>query len=101
MFSGHASRTEAFAAADPCVRFPAAGEQLRQLRLDFKVAPAEVTEIYDEQMTARELLQVNVHGKARAVVKKLPSVQQKGRLLLSRPLQISCHLRLGRVRPAT
>ncbi len=51
---------------------PRRAELLRQLRLDFKVVPAEVVEIHHEQMTARELSQVNAYRKARAVAKKLP-----------------------------
>ena len=47
-------------------------ELLRQLSLDFKVVPADVAEIHHEQMTARELSQVNAYRKARAVAKKFP-----------------------------
>ena len=47
-------------------------ELLRQLSLDFKVVPAGVKEIHQEQMTARELAQVNAYRKARAVAKRLP-----------------------------
>jgi septum formation protein len=51
---------------------PRREELLRQLSLDFKVVPAEVTEIHQEQLTARELSQVNAYRKARAVAKRLP-----------------------------
>ena len=47
-------------------------ELLRQLGLDFKVMPAEVVEIHNEQMTAHELSQVNAYRKARAAAKKSP-----------------------------
>ena len=47
-------------------------ELLRQLQVEFQVVPAEVAEIHHEQMTARELSQVNAYRKARAVAKKLP-----------------------------
>jgi len=47
-------------------------ELLRQLSLDFKVVPSHAPEIHHEQMTARELSQVNAYRKARAVAKKLP-----------------------------
>ncbi len=47
-------------------------ELLRQLSLDFKVVPAVVAEIHDEQMTARELSQVNAYRKACAVAKMFP-----------------------------
>jgi septum formation protein len=51
---------------------PRRAELLRQLSLDFKIVPAEVVEIHHEQMTARELSQVNAYRKARAVAKKFP-----------------------------
>ena len=47
-------------------------ELLRQLSLDFKVVPADVAESQHEQLTARELSQVNAYRKARAVAKKFP-----------------------------
>jgi septum formation protein len=47
-------------------------ELLRQLLLNFKVLPAQVAEVHHEQMTARELSQVNAYRKARAVAKKFP-----------------------------
>jgi septum formation protein len=45
---------------------------LRQLSLDFKIVPADVTEIHQEQLTARELAQVNAYRKARVVAKRCP-----------------------------
>jgi septum formation protein len=51
---------------------PRRKDLLRQLRLDFKVVPADVAEIHHEQMTARELSQVNAYRKARTVAKKFP-----------------------------
>jgi septum formation protein len=45
---------------------------LRQLGLAFKVVPADVAEVHHEQMTARELSQVNAYRKARAVAKRFP-----------------------------
>jgi septum formation protein len=47
-------------------------ELLRQLSLEFKVVPGDVAEIHHEQMTARELSQVNAYRKARAVAKRFP-----------------------------
>ena len=47
-------------------------ELLRQLSLEFKVVPGDVPEIHHEQLTARELAQVNAYRKARAVAKKFP-----------------------------
>jgi len=51
---------------------PRRAELLRQLRLDFKVVPGNVPEIHDDQLTARELSQVNAYRKARTVAKKFP-----------------------------
>ena len=47
-------------------------ELLRQLSLVFKVVPGNVPEICHDQLTARELSQVNAYRKARAVAKKFP-----------------------------
>jgi septum formation protein len=51
---------------------PRRAELLRQLCLEFKVVPANVAEIHHQQMTARELAQVNAYRKARAVAKRFP-----------------------------
>ena len=51
---------------------PRRAELLRQLSLEFNVVPAAVAEVHHEQMTARELSQVNAYRKARAVAKKFP-----------------------------
>jgi septum formation protein len=45
---------------------------LRQLGVDFKVVKSNISEIFQEQLTARELAQVNAYRKARAVAKKHP-----------------------------
>lgn len=45
---------------------------LRQLNLDFQVISGESTEIHHEQLTARELCQVNAYRKARSVAKRHP-----------------------------
>ena len=47
-------------------------ELLRQLSLEFQVVPGEVSELHHQQMTARELSQVNSYRKARAVAKRFP-----------------------------
>jgi septum formation protein len=47
-------------------------ELLRQVGVEFKVVPGDVAEIHQEQMTARELSQVNAYRKARAVAKRFP-----------------------------
>jgi septum formation protein len=51
---------------------PRRTELLRQLNVEFKVVPGDVAEIHHEQMTARELCQVNAYRKARAVAKRFP-----------------------------
>jgi septum formation protein len=53
-------------------------ELLRQLGLEFKVVPAEVDEIHREQLTGRELAQVNAYRKARVVAKKFPDALVMG-----------------------
>jgi septum formation protein len=47
-------------------------ELLRQLSLDFKVMPGDVPEIHHDQLTARELSQVNAYRKARCAAKRFP-----------------------------
>jgi len=51
---------------------PRRAELLRQLKLNFKIIPADATEIFDEQLSPHELCQLNAHRKARAVAKKIP-----------------------------
>ena len=51
---------------------PRRQELLRQLQVEFEVWPAEVEELYWEQLTARELSLLNAYRKARAVAKKYP-----------------------------
>lgn len=45
---------------------------LRQLNLQFEVVPGDVPEVFDEQLSPRELCQLNAHRKARAVARKIP-----------------------------
>jgi septum formation protein len=47
-------------------------ELLRQLDVAFQVVPSDAEELHHEQLTARELSQINAHRKARAVAKKFP-----------------------------
>ena len=47
-------------------------ELLRQLGVDFKAVAAGVSEIEHEELSARELAQINAYRKARAVAKKHP-----------------------------
>src|SRR5471032_2294462 len=51
---------------------PRRAELLRQLKLKFQVLPSDATEIFDEQLSPRELCQINAHRKARTVAKKNP-----------------------------
>lgn len=47
-------------------------ELLRQLGVEFRAVPAEISEIEHEELSARELAQINAYRKARAVAKKHP-----------------------------
>jgi septum formation protein len=51
---------------------PRRAELLRQLKLDFEIVPSDATEISDQQLSPRELCQLNAHRKARAIAKKIP-----------------------------
>jgi len=51
---------------------PRRAELLRQLEREFTVVPGNATEVFDEQLSPRELCQLNAHRKARAVAKKIP-----------------------------
>ncbi len=51
---------------------PRRAELLRQLGLDFKVMVSTASEIHHEQLTAREIAQINAYRKARTVAKKYP-----------------------------
>ena len=51
---------------------PRRSDLLRQLGLAFTVMPSTVPELHTDQLTARELAQINAYRKARAVAKKHP-----------------------------
>jgi septum formation protein len=51
---------------------PRRAELLRQLKLNFKIVPSDATEIFDEQLSPRELCQINAYRKAHVVAKKIP-----------------------------
>ncbi len=51
---------------------PRRAELLRQLNLEFQVVPSDAMEIFDDQLSPRELCQLNAHRKARAIAKKIP-----------------------------
>src|SRR6185437_2058749 len=51
---------------------PRRAELLRETGLKFRVVPSDASETRNEQLTARELCQLNAYRKARAVAKKIP-----------------------------
>ena len=51
---------------------PRRTELLRQMGVKFKVVPSDARELHHDQLTAREVSQVNAYRKARAVAKKYP-----------------------------
>jgi septum formation protein len=51
---------------------PRRSELLRQLGIDFRVVPSDAPEIHNDELTAREVSQVNAYRKARVVAKKFP-----------------------------
>jgi septum formation protein len=53
---------------------PRRADLLRQLGLEFQISPSAATEVHQEQLTARELSQLNAYRKARAVAKQWPDV---------------------------
>jgi nucleoside triphosphate pyrophosphatase len=53
---------------------PRRAELLRQLGFEFKVVASDVPEIHHDQLTAREVAQINAYRKARAVAKRFPDL---------------------------
>jgi septum formation protein len=51
---------------------PRRAELLREMGLKFRVVPSQAPEAHNEQLTARELCQLNAYRKARAIAKKIP-----------------------------
>src|SRR5436309_4662815 len=51
---------------------PRRAELLRQSGIEFQMVPSDVPEIHHEQMTAREISQINAYRKARSVAKRNP-----------------------------
>jgi septum formation protein len=49
---------------------PRRSELLRQLGMEFSVVPSSAPEIQHDQLTSREIAQINAYRKARAVAKK-------------------------------
>jgi len=51
---------------------PRRNELLRQLGVEFRVIASDTPEIHQNELTAREMSQINAYRKARAVAKKFP-----------------------------
>jgi septum formation protein len=51
---------------------PRRSELLRQCGLEFRVVPSDAAELHHDQLTAREISQINAYRKARTVAKKFP-----------------------------
>ena len=51
---------------------PRRSELLSHLSVDFTVIPSDADEVHNEQLTVREICQINAYRKARAVAKKYP-----------------------------
>src|ERR1051326_1692943 len=51
---------------------PRRAELLHGMGLEFHVVPSQAAEARNEQLTARELCQLNAYRKAREVAKKIP-----------------------------
>src|SRR5439155_10503379 len=51
---------------------PRRAELLREMGLKFRVVPSDAPEVRHEQLTARELCQLNAYRKALAVAKQIP-----------------------------
>ena len=51
---------------------PRRSELLRQSGIDFRVIPSNSPELHHDQLTAREISQINAYRKARTVAKKFP-----------------------------
>lgn len=51
---------------------PRRAQLLRQLGIEFTVVPSQSSEVFQEQLTAREIAQINAYRKARYVAKRAP-----------------------------
>src|SRR4051812_49207475 len=51
---------------------PRRSELLRQLGVEFRVVTSDAPEIHQDELTAREIAQINAYRKARAVAKRFP-----------------------------
>ena len=53
---------------------PRRSDLLREMNVEFQVVPSDAEEIHNEQLTAREICQVNAYRKARAIAKRYPDM---------------------------
>ncbi len=51
---------------------PRRSELLRQCGVEFRVVPSDAPELHHDQLTAREISQINAYRKARVVAKRFP-----------------------------
>src|SRR3954471_4551755 len=51
---------------------PRRSELLRQAGVEFRVVPSDAAELHHDQLTGREISQINAYRKARAVAKRFP-----------------------------
>jgi len=51
---------------------PRRSELLRQTGIEFRVIPSDAFELHHDQLTAREISQINAYRKARSVAKRFP-----------------------------
>ena len=53
---------------------PRRSDLLREMGVKFQVVPSDAEEIHNEQLTAREICQVNAYRKARVIAKRFPDM---------------------------
>ena len=53
---------------------PRRSDLLRKMEVEFRVVASDADEIHNEQLTAREICQVNAYRKARVVAKRFPDM---------------------------
>lgn len=85
-------------------------ELLRRLGCEFEVVPSDAAEVHNEQLTAREVSQINAYRKARSVAKRFPDALVLGadtlvyldQTLYGKPVDLTDALRiLGRLQGRT
>ena len=53
---------------------PRRSDLLREMGVEFQVVPSDAEEIHNEQLTAREICQINAYRKARVIAKRYPDM---------------------------